>query len=91
MTKRQQQLLQDIAEYRGALVENAPQRVGQSAIVRLPQRFVVNAGASWLPQPRPRSVIVMASRDGVYVRDYDPLYYSRKGRTEPKPRLLMAF
>ena len=92
MTTRQLRLARRIAEdYEQvvALVKAAlvGQPIGYSCVVSLMGRFHVVQGELVFTEPR---LFVMRVPEGYLYREYRPGYFGRKGRAEPKPRLLAA-
>ena len=87
MTKRQKRIADRIAAIREDIKADAQRElesrpVGFSAIVRLPAQF------SPYGPFREDVIVVQKVPSGLEWREYNPLFFYRKGRAEPKWRSL---
>jgi hypothetical protein len=89
MTNRQTALARRVRAHAGEIVtlaetELAPRPVGTSVLARLPLRF-----EPFARYPTNATMILVTKLPtGYQWQEYDPPFFNRKGREQPKPRRL---
>jgi len=94
MTKRQRELHELVRSQVREIAKAADEELrdrpwGFSACIRLVERQFVPYGDSYVPPTPQTAIIVTKTENGYVYREYSARFF-RKGRTEPRSRLLPA-
>lgn len=88
MTARQRALHDRVMAFRPELLRLAQSHsIDRTLLARLPDGFALRFLVG-LSTPRQTQVMLTYLPEGILYREYDPVFFSRKGREPPRWRLL---